>query len=142
MALNKSLPMMFFLVVVSSVVGLANAQPASTIISQGSKLRLKCAADTYHQWCKFIHNNKTCNVQWMTKKLETGQEVYSKIRRSRCTDFNGRAEIFFGSNFKGSYRCTLELRNVTFEGNPVQCLQVDYQVYSVFSKCYYNEMSF
>ena len=116
MALNKTLPILFLLVVVSWLFGQAISEPASTTISQGGKLRLKCTEDSYYQWCKFIHENKTCNVQWMTKKLET--EI-QRTRRSRCTDFKGRANIFFGSNFNGSYRCTLELRNVTVEGNNV-----------------------
>ena len=121
MGLNKFLPMIFFLVALSSVFVLGNTEPASTTISQGGKLRLKCSADSYYQWCKFIHNNKTCNYQWMTKKLETGIQ---RIRRSKCTDFKARAEIFFGSNFNGSYQCTMELQNVTLEGNNIYCLQV------------------
>jgi hypothetical protein len=105
MELCRSISLVFFIVSASSAFELIKVEPKSTTIPNGGKLRLTCNTDGVFEWCKFIHNNKFCDFEWVKSTWN--------ITMKECSHFDDRIR-FFGDYNK--YECGIELDNVTEEG--------------------------
>ena len=105
MELFKPILLLLFIASISSAFELTKVEPKLATIPYGGKLRLTCNGDNYWEFCKFIHNDKICDLIWK-------RDPYN-VTIEECTDYEGRMRYVGSYN---NYECIIEIDNVSEEG--------------------------
>ena len=95
-----------------------------TISFQGDTVRLSCRSNSPWEWCRWIHYDQFCDLEWVSNG--------AGVAKAGCGDFSD-GKIVFSGDYGGANECAVDVTGVSLGDRGLWMCEVE-KYYLGFSR--------